>query len=554
LTAGAAHGRRKIERCPMATEPERLIIFDTTLRDGEQSPGCSMTQPEKLRVARALAELGVDVIEAGFPAASRGDWESVNAVAREVEGPIICGLARCNRSDIELAAKALADAPRHRLHVFLATSAIHRQYKLNMAQEEIVRTAVEGVRIAREHCEDVEFSPEDASRTELDFLARVVEAAIEAGASTINIPDTVGYTVPDEFAELFRYLRKNVRGIGRVTLSVHCHDDLGMAVANSLTAVVAGVRQIECTINGIGERAGNCSLEEIVMALRTRETFFNVRTNIQTTRLYPTSRLVANITGMTIPRNKAVVGENAFAHESGIHQHGMLRHQSTYEIMRPEDVGLPASSLVLGKHSGRHALRQRIRDLGFEPEEAEFNRIFEEFKALADRKKELFDGDIEALVLRAEHGAGGPWTLESLRTVAESGSSAGASGGSAGEAIVRLRHADGRCIERSARGDGPVDAAFKAIEAAAGMTVLLRKFELRGVTGGEDAQGEAVVYVEYAERTYRGSSVSTNIVEASAQAFLEVVNRIELTQRAGARARDARDAASSPAQAARAAG
>jgi len=536
----------------MSIDPERLIIFDTTLRDGEQSPGCSMTQPEKLRVARALAELGVDVVEAGFPAASRGDWESVNAVAREIEGPIICGLARCNRSDIELAAKALADAPRHRLHVFLATSAIHRQYKLNMAQEEIVRTAVEGVRIAREFCEDIEFSPEDASRTELDFLAQVVEAAIEAGASTINIPDTVGYTVPDEFAELFRYLRKNVRGIERVTLSVHCHDDLGMAVANSLTAVVAGVRQIECTINGIGERAGNCSLEEIVMALKTRETFFNVRTNIQTTRLYPTSRLVANITGMTIPRNKAVVGENAFAHEAGIHQHGMLRHQSTYEIMRPEDVGLPRSSLVLGKHSGRHALRQRIQDLGFELEEAEFNRIFEEFKALADRKKELFDGDIEALVLRAEHGEGGPWVLESLRTTAESGS-AGASGGSAGEAVVRLRHADGRAVERSARGDGPVDAAFKAIEAAAGLTVLLRKFELRGVTGGEDAQGEAIVYVEHNERTYRGSSVSTNIVEASAQAFLEVVNRIELSHKAGGRARDAQAEASPPARTARAA-
>jgi len=553
----------------MATDPERLIIFDTTLRDGEQSPGCSMTQPEKLRVARALAELGVDVIEAGFPAASRGDWESVNAVAREVQGPVICGLARCNRSDIELAAKALRDGPRHRLHVFLATSAIHRQYKLNMAQEEIVRTAVEGVRIARELCDDVEFSPEDASRTELDFLAQVVEAAIEAGASTINIPDTVGYTVPDEFAELFRYLRKNVRGIERVTLSVHCHDDLGMAVANSLTAVVAGVRQIECTINGIGERAGNCSLEEIVMALKTRETFFNVRTNVQTTRLYPTSRLIANITGMTIPRNKAVVGENAFAHESGIHQHGMLRHQSTYEIMRPEDVGLPSSSLVLGKHSGRHALRQRIRDLGFELEEAEFNRIFEEFKALADRKKELFDGDIEALVLRAEHGAGGPWTLEALRTTAESGNAVGAGGAhgpsgpggpsgaagavstggaadagvasSVGEALVRLRHADGRVVERSARGDGPVDAAFKAIEAATGVTVLLRKFELRGVTGGEDAQGEAIVYVEHNERTYRGSSVSTNIVEASAQAFLEVVNRIELTQKVSGRGRDARD-------------
>jgi 2-isopropylmalate synthase len=511
----------------MAPDAERVIIFDTTLRDGEQSPGCSMTQPEKLRVARALAELGVDVIEAGFPAASRGDWESVNAVAREVQGPIICGLARCNREDIELAAKALRDAPRHRLHVFLATSAIHRQYKLNMAQEEIVRSAVEAVRIAREFAEDVEFSPEDASRTELEFLAEVVEAVIEAGATTVNIPDTVGYTVPDEFAELFRYLRKNVRGIDRIRLSVHCHNDLGMAVANSLTAVVTGVRQVECTINGIGERAGNCSLEEVVMALRTRETFFNVRTGIQTTRLYPTSRLVANITGMTTPRNKAVVGENAFAHEAGIHQHGMLKHHSTYEIMRPEDVGLPRSSLVLGKHSGRHALRDRIRELGFELGEDEFNRVFTEFKSLADKKKELFDGDIEALVLRSGASASGPWTLADLRTVTASGGN--------GEATVRLKHADGRDIEQAARGDGPVDAALKAIEAATGISVQLRKFEVRGVTGGEDAQGEAVVYVEYKGRSYRGSSVSTNIIESSTQAFLEVINRIELSQRPAVR-------------------
>src|SRR5579864_140354 len=436
----------------MTPTPDRVLIFDTTLRDGEQAPGCSMTLPEKLRVARALADLGVDVIEAGFPAASRGDWDSVNAVAREVQGSIICGLARCNREDIELAAKALRPAPQHRIHVFLASSAIHRQYKLNMAQEEILRTAVEGVKIARDLCDDVEFSPEDASRTELEFLVQVVEAAIEAGARTVNIPDTVGYTVPDEFAELFRYLRKNVRGIERVTLSVHCHNDLGMAVANSLTAVVAGARQIECTINGIGERAGNCSLEEGVMALKTRETFFNVRTNIQTTRLYPTSRLVSNITGTLIPRNKAVVGENAFAHEAGIHQHGMLKHHSTYEIMRPEDVGLSRSSLVLGKHSGRHAFRDRVRELGFELDELEFTRVFEEFKALADKKKELFDGDIEALVLRAEGSASGPWTLVDLRTAADSKAPA--------EAVVRLQHTDGRTVERKAAGDGPVDAAF----------------------------------------------------------------------------------------------
>ena len=516
--------------------PERLIIFDTTLRDGEQSPGCSMTQPEKLRVARALAELGVDVIEAGFPAASRGDWESVNAVAREVPGPIICGLARCNRGDIELAAKALRDAPRHRLHVFLATSAIHRQYKLNMAQEEILRLAAEGVARARELCSDVEFSPEDASRTELEFLAQVVEVAIAAGATTVNIPDTVGYTVPDEFAELFRYLRKNVRGIEGVRLSVHCHDDLGMAVANSLTAVVAGARQIECTINGIGERAGNCSLEEVVMALKTRAAFFHVATGVHTSRLYPTSRLVSSITGMPIPRNKAVVGENAFAHESGIHQHGMLKNPSTYEILRPEDVGLSRSLLVLGKHSGRHAFRERVEALGFELDEAEFNRVFEEFKALADKKKELFDGDIEALVLRAEGSAAGPWQLIELTTETRSGGVARAS--------VQLRHSDGRTAARSATGDGPVDAAFKAIEAATGISVALRKFEVQAVSEGEDAQGEARVYVEYNRRSYRGASVSTNIVESGTRAFLEVINRIELAQ-AGTRTREERGAATS---------
>jgi 2-isopropylmalate synthase len=522
--------------------PDHVLIFDTTLRDGEQSPGCSMTQPEKLRMARALAELGVDVIEAGFPAASRGDWESVNAIAREVHGPVICALARCHRADIELAAKALKDAPRHRLHVFLATSAIHREHKLNMAKDEIVRSAVEGVQIAREFCEDVEFSPEDASRTELEFLAQVVEAAIDAGATTVNIPDTVGYTVPDEFGELFRYLRKHVRGIERARLSVHCHDDLGMAVANSLTAVVAGARQIECTVNGIGERAGNCSLEEVVMALKTREAFFNLRTNINTTRLYPTSRLLSNIVGMPIPRNKAVVGENAFAHESGIDQHGMLKHHSTYEIMRPETVGLSRSNLVLGKHSGRHAFRERVQQLGFELDELEFNRVFNEFKALADKKKELFDGDIEALVLRAEGSATGPWTIEDLQTTA--------GGGAPARASVRLRHADGHVIERGVAGDGPVDAAIKSIEAATGIDAALRKFELRSVSAGEDAQGEAIVYVEYNERTYRGSSVSTDIVEASARAFLEVINRIELARKAGARVRDERTGSARIAQAA----
>jgi 2-isopropylmalate synthase len=504
-------------------DPNRVLIFDTTLRDGEQSPGCTMTPPEKLRVARALADLGVDIIEAGFPAASRGDWESVQAIAREIEGPTIAGLARCNAEDIERAWSAIRDAARPRLHVFLATSAIHRQYKLNMAREEIIHAAAEGVKFARSLCADVEFSPEDASRTELEFLVEVVEAAVAAGATTINIPDTVGYAVPEEYFETFQYLRKHVRGIDGVVLSTHCHNDLGMAVANSLAAVRAGARQVECTINGIGERAGNCSLEEVVMALRTREGLFGLTTGIDTRRLYPASRLLSSITGMPIPRNKAVVGENAFAHESGIHQHGMLRHHSTYEIMRPEDVGLSRSNLVLGKHSGRHAFRERVRELGFQLDDSELNRVFEDFKALADKKKELFDGDIEALVLKVGSEAGdGPWQLARLHVESDSAA--------AGTARVVLRHADGRQVEVAASGDGPVDAAFKAVEDATGIDVKLRKFEVRSVSVGEDAQGEAVVTVEYRGRSYRATSVTTDIVESAVRAFLTVVNQIEVTR------------------------
>lgn len=472
----------------MSTDPERVIIFDTTLRDGEQAPGCSMTRAEKLRVARALAELGVDVIEAGFPAASRGDWEAVAAVAREVQGPVICALARCRPDDIQQAAAALKAAERHRLHVYLGTSPSYRETRLHLTPAQIITAAVAGVSAARELCGDVEFSPEDASRTELEFLAEVIERVIGAGATTINIPDTLGYTVPDEFSELFRYLRTNVRGIDQVTLSVHCHDDLGMAVANSLTAVVAGARQIECTVNGIGERAGNCSLEEVVMALRTRAAFFNLATHIDATRLYPVSRLVSNLTGVLIARNKAVVGEN-----------------------------------VVGKDSSRQALRERLAGLGFQLDEAGFERVFAEFKALAERKQELFDGDIEALVLRVETSAGGPWELKHLRI----NSSNGPEGA---QATIALSHRDGRLVEHTARGDGPVDAAFKALAAASGVSVTLRKFEVRAVTEGQDAQGEAVVQVEYQNRSFRGASASTDIVEAGARALLEVINRIELTR------------------------
>jgi 2-isopropylmalate synthase len=380
-------------------------------------------------------------------------------------------------------------AAHNRLHVFLGTSPMHREHKLRLTPAQVLRSAVDGVSIARELCADVEFSPEDASRTELEFLAEVIERVIEAGATTINIPDTVGHTVPDEFSELFRYLRKNVRGIDQVVLSVHCHDDLGMAVANSLTAVVAGARQIECTINGIGERAGNCSLEEVVTALHTRATFFNLTTNIHSIRLYPVSRLVSNITGVLIPRNKAVVGENAILQE---------------------DVGRP------------NALRERIQALGFELDTAQFERVHEQFKALAQRKKELFDGDIEALVLRVEGNGSGPWELTQLRIQSSSGPEGA-------QATVNLKHREGRAVEHTSRGDGPVDAAFMALTAATGIPVMLRAFEVRAVTGGQDAQGEAVVHAQYQNRTYRGASASTDIVEAGTRALLEVINRIELT-------------------------
>jgi len=497
---------------------DRVIIFDTTLRDGEQAPGCSMTLREKLRVAGALRDLQVDVIEAGFAAASPGDFEAVSAIAAEIDGPTICSLARCHPNDIEKAAQAVAAARKKRVHVFVATSEIHRKYKLEMAKDEIIKRAADAVRMAREVCDDVEFSPEDASRTEPGYLAEVVAAVIEAGARTVNIPDTVGYTVPGEFADLFSYLKAHVAGVDKVVLSVHCHDDLGMAVANSLAAVSAGARQIECTINGIGERAGNCSLEEIVMALKTRAEFFGVDTAINTQKLYPTSRLVSQITGMHVPRNKAIVGENAFAHEAGIHQHGMLKHASTYEIMRPEDVGLSKSNLVLGKHSGRHAFRERVEQLGFSPNDTELNRAFEEFKKLADRKKELFDADIEAIIMNAEGDRRGPWTMEELNTTA--GTAALATGS------VRLNHEDGHTVDEAAVGDGPVEAAFKAIERATGIEMELKNFEVRSVTVGDDAQGEVTVTLEYNGHSYRGNGISTDIVEAGARAFLEVVNRV----------------------------
>jgi 2-isopropylmalate synthase len=377
-----------------------IIVFDTTLRDGEQAPGASMDIDQKIRVARALQRLRVDVIEAGFPAASPGDFEAVRAVARDLDGPTVCALARAEKRDIDQVEMALRDARKRRCHVFLATSPLHREHKLRLSREEVARCAEQAVRYAREFFDDVEYSAEDAARTEPDFLAEVVERAVAAGATTINIPDTVGYALPTQFGALIAHLRKTVRGIERVVLSVHCHNDLGLAVANTLSAIEAGARQVECTVNGIGERAGNCSLEEVVMAVRTRADHFGLGTSVRTEELVATSRIVSEATGFLVQRNKAVVGENAFAHEAGIHQHGMLQHAQTYEIMRPEDVGFPSTRLVLGKHSGRHVLRKRLEDLGHEIDAQKLDRAFDEFKRLADRRKEVHDVDLEAIMRR----------------------------------------------------------------------------------------------------------------------------------------------------------
>jgi 2-isopropylmalate synthase len=501
---------------------DRIVIFDTTLRDGEQSPGASMNLEQKLQVARALRDLGVDVIEAGFAAASPGDLESIRAVGREVEGPIVASLSRCNKGDIAASWEALKDAPRRRCHVFLATSPIHRDFKLKMAKEEIIRRAVDGVKLAREKFEDVEFSAEDSARTELEFLCEVVERAIEAGATTVNIPDTVGYALPSTYAETIRYLKKNVRNIDRAVISVHCHNDLGLAVANSLSGVLEGARQIECTINGIGERAGNASLEEVVMAIRTRQDVLKLTNAIKTERLYPTSRLVSQVTGLHVQRNKAIVGQNAFAHEAGIHQHGMLTNRETYEIMKPEEVGFARSTLVLGKHSGRHALKERLVALGYQLPDAAVDKVFADFKVLADKKKDIYDADIEALVVHGQIlGKGNAaWTLAALSTTSGTGTLPVAS--------ISLTDVKGVQQQAVASGDGPVDAVFKAIEKVTGYTLKLRDYQIASVSTGEDAQGEVTIEVEHPTGVYRGRALSTDIIEGSARAFLDVVNRLSL--------------------------
>lgn len=500
------------------TSPRQIVIFDTTLRDGEQSPGCSMNLAEKLEVAHALVQLGVDVIEAGFPIASEGDYEAVRSIAEQTEGAVVCGLARCRPEDIDRAWEALRPAEEPRIHVFLATSAIHREHKLRLSKEQIIERAVDGVRRAASYCSNVEFSPEDAARTEPDFLCEVVEAAIRAGATTVNIPDTVGYATPAHMHRVISFLRERVPSIHRAVISVHCHNDLGMAVANSLAAVEAGAGQIECTINGIGERAGNCALEEVVMALRVRQDVYKADTNVVSQRLVPTSRLVAGITGMPVQRNKAIVGQNAFAHEAGIHQDGILKERSTYEIMRPEDVGFTRSDLVLGKHSGRAALAARARALGYELTRDQMTEVFRQFKVLADKKKEVYDGDLAALIEQQTQIVPELWTVQGYELRTGSGQTP--------EVKLTLRCGDQTHEASMAGGDGPVDAVFLAIEQITGVTVTCRDFQVHSVTVGKDALGEVQVQLEHNGVIYRGRGVSTDSLEASAKAFLNAINRI----------------------------
>ncbi len=508
------------------SETNRIIIFDTTLRDGEQSPGASMNLEEKMQVAQALVDLGVDVIEAGFPIASPGDFESVREIASNIRGSTICGLARCNDADIDRCWEAVKHAPSPRIHVFLATSAIHREFKLRMTPEQIIERAVAGVRRAVDYCDNVEFSPEDAARTEPDFLCQVVEAAIEAGATTVNIPDTVGYATPAHMGQVIANLVERVPNIDRAVISVHCHNDLGLAVANSLAAVERGARQIECTINGIGEREGNCSLEEVVMALSKRQDYYHCTTGIATQRLILTSRLVSPVTGIQGQRNKAMLGRNAFAHEAGIHQDGMLKEPSTYEIMRPEDVGFSKTDLVLGKHSGRAALADRARALGYQLTGEQIQAVFEEFKRLADKKKAVYDGDIAAIIEHLLHGESTEtqWTLVSFEVTSGTGKRP--------HVRLTLRHGEDREVtEELSDGDGPVDAAFLATEKITGYRLACKDFQVRSATLGHDAQGEVRVEVEYKGELIRGRGVSTDSEEATILAILSAVNRIAMLEK-----------------------
>ena len=501
---------------------DQLVIFDTTLRDGEQSAGAAMSAADKLKIALQLERLRADIIEAGFPAASEGDFNAVAAVAAQVRDSVVCGLARANDNDIRRAGLAVQKAARPRVHTFIATSPIHMEKKLGMGPDEVLQRAVKAVRLARDFCDDVEFSPEDAGRSDEDFLCRVLEATIAAGAATVNIPDTVGYTMPDQFGELIRRLRERVPNSDRAVFSVHCHNDLGCAVANSLSAVLNGARQVECTINGIGERAGNTSLEEIVMAVRTRRDFFPCDTRIDARQLVPASKLVSSVTGFPVQPNKAVVGVNAFAHESGIHQDGVLKHKETYEIMRAEDVGWSSNTLRLGKLSGRNAFRTRLAELGVEfPDADALNAAFAKFKALADKKRDIYDDDLLAIASGGENGDAGGWRLEAFSSSTETG------GRPRAKVTARL---NGESRTAEADGDGQVDAAFRAIEKIAESGAVLSLFSVRSVTGGSDAQGEVAVRLEKDGAQATGHGADTDVVVASALAYLNALSRLDSAQ------------------------
>ena len=501
----------------------RIIkIFDTTLRDGEQSPGASMNVDEKLTLAKQLARLGVDVIEAGFAFSSPGDFEAIKTIGNEVEGPIICSLARAREADIKSAWEAVKDAPKRRIHTFHSTSDIHLKYQFRVSREEALKRSVEMVKLARSFVDDVEFSPMDATRTDINYLCEVVEAVIEAGASTVNIPDTVGYSIPIEFGAMIKALHDRVSNIDKAVISVHCHNDLGLAVANSLSAVINGAGQIECTINGIGERAGNCSVEEVVMALRTRRDIFNADTGINTEEIMRSSKLVTKITGISVQPNKAIVGANAFAHESGIHQDGLLKEKLTYEIIKPESIGLHAAKLVLGKHSGRHAFKTRLKELGYVLTDEELNNAFERFKKLADQKKDIFDEDIEALVSEGVIRTPEFYSLIDLYIV--SGINQKPS------ATVKLKVGED-VIDRMEHGDGPVDATYKAIVAITDTKSNLLKFEVKSITGGTDALGEVMVSLEEEGRTVRGIGADTDIIVASAKAYINALNKLAVRKK-----------------------
>ena len=496
--------------------PNKIKFFDTTLRDGEQTPGVSLNVNEKLEIAKQLAKLGVDVIEAGFAIASIGDFAAVKAIAKTVKGPVIASLCRALKNDIDRAWEAVQYAESPRLHTFIATSDIHMKYKLKMTQAEVLERAVNMVKHAKQYCGDVEFSAEDASRTKLEFLYKVVEEVIKAGATVINIPDTVGYAMPEEFGTLIKNIRENVKGIEKVDLSVHCHNDLGLSVANTLAAIQNGATQVECTINGLGERAGNAALEEIVMSLNTRKDLYVVTHNIDTTQISRTSKLVSSLTGVKT-QPKAIVGANAFAHESGIHQHGVMAEKTTYEIMTPESVGLTQNKVVLGKLSGRHAFEQRLKELGYSLTGEEIQATFERFKDLADKKKAISDKDIEALIEEKVSHVPEIYQLESFLT--------SSSNKVAATATVCIKKED-KITTEAATGDGPVDAVFNAIERATGLTFELMEYNLSAVTEGKDALGEVMVKISNGQNVYLGKGISTDVIEASIKAFLNAINKV----------------------------